>query len=508
MRCLTLDIIKKLKYRDKLKELYYKNCIYRNKYINGNTIVVFGNGIDLYSCLKTSFADFYSSPEFKKIKKENNIYSDKKEWNDLEGTLYLRHIEENGDLEYSFLYKNFAEVKRALVRYLLTQEEEFEKSKIGRSENILYLLNSLKSMDGIINFNYTDTIEKIYNFTKLPINYIHGSLKEYRNDDIDIVLGVSKDINSINVVEGGIKFSKEIQREFMNFERFCKMRGLNNTYYNFTENKKEYIFFLTILMGIYSLDYQCMGDKEGFYFDAWNKDKADESAGEWVEKYASLVGMKAKKITKKLVFDCNKLRRRYIYDNNYHKWVKKHSYCVKKLAKQIRRYVKKDNDLRRACSDGFKAIVIDYFEANNFVPMRIKIKSGKTAKEILNKDTDVLDIDKVAKIIVVGHSFSTYNLEKENKRYVEKAKKSVNMRIGSSDDFLYDDFIDDQEIFIDLFSGKKLEEIDYYNYWDKSGNIEDNIYNIENERFQIKRLAKPNVNIKICTYGPLSTNLK
>ena len=82
------------------------------------------------------------------------------------------------------------------------------------------------------------------------------------------------------------------------------------------------------------------------------------------------------------------------------------------------------------------------------------------------------------------------------------------MRIGSSDDFLYDDFIDDQEIFIDLFSGKKLEEIDYYNYWDKSGNIEDNIYNIENERFQIKRLAKPNVNIKICTYGPLSTNLK
>lgn len=283
----------------------------------------------------------------------------------------------------------------------------------------------------------------------------------------------------------------------LNFERFCKTNELEDIYYNFEKNEKEYNFFLAMLMGIYSLDYKCMGDIEGYYTDILNKDKADENTYEWIAEYTSLVGEKSKKLNEKLIFDCNKLKRRYIYDNNYKKWAEKHTYCVNRLARRIQTSVKKDNDSRRACSEQFKSVVIDYFKANNFVPMRIKIKHSKAAEKFLGEN---IDIDKVAKIVVVGHSFSTYNLKDEAQRYNEKMKKGVDMRIGSSKNFLYDDFVDDQEIFVDLFSGKKLKEIDYYNYWDDSNEPKDNIYNIESEKFKIKRLAKPNVNVKICSY--------
>lgn len=198
-----MKTIKKFKYRSKLSKLYYQNYIYRNKYLDGNTIVIFGNGVDLYNGLRTSFSDFYSSPEYKKIG-ESNIYHDKKEWNDLEGTLYLKGVEDIGDDGYYFLYKNFNEVKKQLVKYLSVQEDKVRKN--NKPEPIRYLLASLNNVDGAINFNYTNTIEKIYNFTKLPINYIHGSLKEYKNDHIDIVLGISKDIASTNVVKNDTKF--------------------------------------------------------------------------------------------------------------------------------------------------------------------------------------------------------------------------------------------------------------------------------------------------------------
>lgn len=186
-------------------------------------LVVIGNGFDLAHGLNTKYSDFMkylitfqSEPEFFFEKHINlNSISDEERikvelfekmkkyipeedlWNALENALgelnYEQLQEDNSDYitnysdedwrdsanhDYQFMIDeelNFtSEMKKQFAKWITSMNTEVEK---------LASLTPLMKPDNIyMNFNYTDTLEKVYSISESNITYIHG--KANRSDNL------------------------------------------------------------------------------------------------------------------------------------------------------------------------------------------------------------------------------------------------------------------------------------------------------------------------------------
>lgn len=191
-----------------------------------NALLICGNGFDLYHGLKTSYSDFrnyckHNEPEFYKdlsdiiSEKNNSNYIDKL-WSDLEQSIgnisfktvnkilrdyvkcnYIQSV--NSDLSKEEIIHK---VTDGYLRILFDIEDRLKKYL---TKEIKYTSNNKKdkisdiltNVTNVITFNYTYTLEKIYNFDKQNILHIHGDLnskeiiighgnKELRNKNIQL----------------------------------------------------------------------------------------------------------------------------------------------------------------------------------------------------------------------------------------------------------------------------------------------------------------------------------
>lgn len=177
------------------------------------TLVIIGNGFDLNLGLKSRFIDFIHSPQYKSIDVNYDIYN-YEDWSDLENRYYEEIVNGSAGVPgWDIWFGNFKEVVRAFINYLDIEESKLESKGVNeirnRHKNISKVLNSAQC---IINFNYTQTLEHIFKVRSEKINYIHGSIKEYKNNR-DIVLGLSRDRCLLDIDPRGSFLSKRIQRE-------------------------------------------------------------------------------------------------------------------------------------------------------------------------------------------------------------------------------------------------------------------------------------------------------
>lgn len=213
-----------------------------------NNILVIGNGFDLYHGLATRYIDFVDATSSKSDLMENpfiktfQMMADANDgWIDCEETIY--HIvklfdnilnEKGAANKGRFLTKGLSnenmEIIKIFERYFVKTDTmlsgmqiarefkntfgEFDKKKFFDSikSELDYTINALwrylkfdldsanrdmesmqiKSINPsyVINFNYTDTISKVYDIDENDIFYIHGDLKQ---ESKNMVFGISDD---------------------------------------------------------------------------------------------------------------------------------------------------------------------------------------------------------------------------------------------------------------------------------------------------------------------------
>lgn len=214
-----------------------------------NNLIILGNGFDLAHGMKTSYGDFITylieehlkDPERKKYSNllnisefivdhknlldvikgsytssiwENVSYmfdlqnftpshflekllrekANKGTWADIE-TFYFRELNLCEDEEaVKQLNREFEDLKEALQEYLRTEEEKDAEM----NETFQYIFGSLCTDTSVVlNFNYTDTVERLYKdeITETDLIHIHGELFAEANP---IIFGYAADNGEIN----------------------------------------------------------------------------------------------------------------------------------------------------------------------------------------------------------------------------------------------------------------------------------------------------------------------
>lgn len=228
--------------------------------VNYKNILVIGNGFDLNLGLKTAYSDYLNSKYFKGLFETNflsrYLESRKKnsKWVDIENELYQYSIHLfykignkfqpnlRKEQPIRFLRNDYLEICHSLRDYLI----EATTCPIDCNDKAAYKIVSKVFTENIstyiLTFNYTQTIERIQQYTfpssnNYYINHIHGKLS-----DDNIVFGIADNA----------EVAKEHVFLYKSYNTVQNINGLISVF----ENAKNIVFFG------YSL-----GETDHSYFD-------------------------------------------------------------------------------------------------------------------------------------------------------------------------------------------------------------------------------------------------
>lgn len=158
-----------------------------------STLVIIGNGFDLWHKLPTRYKDFYDAYSInleEHTQYFNDFYEKDVEWayfeeslgsfdhdSFLKGAAYLPSIEEmmeNRGMLYGY-EDSISDKKDELIESITQSFNKWIASiKVNAAKKKMKMPNDCK----FINFNYTTTLQDIYNITDSDILHIHGKTKE------------------------------------------------------------------------------------------------------------------------------------------------------------------------------------------------------------------------------------------------------------------------------------------------------------------------------------------
>jgi len=157
-------------------------------------LLIIGNGFDIDLGLKTKYSDFLDSEQFRVIamraspkpnylagylqKNHETAKKQNKNWVDIEQSfaVYSKGIDQQLTPDYQRIDRptveaNYEEIKDALTKYILTQNDK----ELDQNSNAFNLVHHLASYGGlnIIDFNYTNSVERICADINQHITHVH-----------------------------------------------------------------------------------------------------------------------------------------------------------------------------------------------------------------------------------------------------------------------------------------------------------------------------------------------
>lgn len=188
-----------------------KSAALLDELINHNTLYIIGNGFDLYHGLHTTTTDYCE------ILASKDVYgtcdnacevfeSYGNDWGEYEKSLsfidldviedeiisypdYLSDRESDRDDTIWYVNEHLSSLRKAVFESL-SEMVESANDDIYDSDNLIY--NVLQNATAIISFNYTSTVEKLYNPKNIPMLHIHG----YYASDEELLFGYKTGDNS------------------------------------------------------------------------------------------------------------------------------------------------------------------------------------------------------------------------------------------------------------------------------------------------------------------------
>lgn len=190
-------------------------------------LVICGNGFDLHHGFKTSYKDYrdfllgkypHSFKDFEEFRYLS--LSDSDRWSDLESSLTLNYEEFIHDSinEYYPDWNNDRDSKWYELDIDIEQQTKFIYDFTGKyflewlsAINYLSAKNKIKNIDSkdlFITFNYTSTLEVVYDVPSDNIYHIHGSIESI---EIDNILGwVIPSFKTIEDAEVAVQFQSDV----------------------------------------------------------------------------------------------------------------------------------------------------------------------------------------------------------------------------------------------------------------------------------------------------------
>lgn len=201
---------------------------------NGLKVLILGNGFDLNHGLKTSYSDFrkYLKKHHFTVGREDLFdfleYQSSDLWKDFEeelGKLSFESPLDDSCDEIKAQEQNDREFETLSQETTILSEFESFKTTIANAMNDWILeasasldcihqksfhKNLIDKADLIVNFNYSETVEKVYSVPSKKILHIHGIARERRviSDHHDPMCGEKEDSNIIVGHSGSIAIQK------------------------------------------------------------------------------------------------------------------------------------------------------------------------------------------------------------------------------------------------------------------------------------------------------------
>ena len=284
-----------------------------------NTLYIIGNGFDLHHNIQSSynnFRDYIQKKDSKLLDVVDTYLQIKENWSDFEIALSTMDVDTLIDYSSNFLASytadDWSDASHHDYQYEIDQIIQ-QLSSILEEHFIDWLLSidipnrkkankQLLKLDNeatYLNFNYTNTLHKIYKIKKSKILHIHGSLKNQN----DIVLGHNwKPTNNkyldtpydqgdidIRIMEGNelieqyfnstFKPTKKIIKQNKKF--FSKLKKIKNIFvFGHSISDVDFKYFQTIVKNIHKKDvywtvsYRELKDKE-YYKQQFKKLRID-----------------------------------------------------------------------------------------------------------------------------------------------------------------------------------------------------------------------------------------
>lgn len=224
---------------------------------------IIGNGFDLSHSLKTKYADFNEYVKDKrtsykyKLSKGLDLYKCLSDFYHIEEIEFWTGFEESlgnhintenlSKLIYAYgkeetieIFKDFsAKLSQAFADWITLTEEE--KNLSDKDKKNLYV-NLFKTDDLFLSFNYTTTLEKVYNISEKRINYIHNNSlyqtldrlfgMHNQEDDQKIIFGHSEGIKTGNAdIDDLIKITeKKVSDKCKSCFNYLREYNIENIY--------------------------------------------------------------------------------------------------------------------------------------------------------------------------------------------------------------------------------------------------------------------------------------
>ena len=233
--------------RDKLEHnvwMAYFVILYRDRLIRGENWIDFEMEIsyiiEIFDRKAKSKLEYISE-----LKDINNKENDKfLIFYNLYGILHKEGVENINKHTYGELISDLSnDLNNVILAFEFYLKNEVETKQIS-----IYSpdIKALGRLDGVLNFNYTTTLQRLYQeFDKVPIHYIHGKIS-YNTDENNMVLGVNEywDEEGADNHTDFNAFKKFIQRVMKNtgvdYRKWIYDITNNGTKYSLTRNKTDY----------------------------------------------------------------------------------------------------------------------------------------------------------------------------------------------------------------------------------------------------------------------------
>lgn len=197
--------------------------------LNGSTnlgradkhVVIIGNGYDLHHGLRTAFTSFIDSlsesckSSYGSLLQMADI-SEVTSWYDVENNISRATVNSYNSqhpgigIEES-LPGNIRVVNSMQKNLKVYLAEQQQKKSLSKSDTVGGIL---RNADGILNFNYTNTLQSIYGIPRDKIYFVHGSLAEN-----EIILGTDNDLLVTCLPMAYVTMSKSFLRDVLDFKR-------------------------------------------------------------------------------------------------------------------------------------------------------------------------------------------------------------------------------------------------------------------------------------------------
>ena len=192
-------------------------------------LFIVGNGFDLMHGIPSRYSDFAKFVQgvnielFQYVERVVQNLSPNGLWSNFEEALATQNAEELLKYEQEENDGNFNDLKMAFRDWVISVKKYIDFVNIGKKYQF-------GEDDIFLTFNYTNTLEKVYNINSLNICHIHGYMENNESEELftGYIWGHGKEKEELDIAIEDEYSRQEIQNIIVSYKKEHQIQKMNN----------------------------------------------------------------------------------------------------------------------------------------------------------------------------------------------------------------------------------------------------------------------------------------